>query len=92
MNEWISVNEKVPHTHTVLGYIVDRPMHPVFVGGQPFVDTVCYFPKHDPQRVYTDNDASIPESGEWRMNGMDDEDDRGVVIITHWMPLPEPPK
>jgi hypothetical protein len=88
---WVSVQEKLPHTHTVLGYIVDRPAHPIYVGGEPFVDTVCYFPKHDHQRVFTEVDGLIPESGEWRLGGRDDEDDRGVVVITHWQPLPAPP-
>lgn len=80
---WISVEEKLPHTHTVLGYIVKG------WGGEhePFIDTVCYFPAHDPHRAFG---GDLP-SGEWRLNGRDEDPDRGVVTVTYWRPLPRLP-
>jgi hypothetical protein len=36
---WVDVNERLPHTHTVLGVVEDWPK-----GSEPFIDTVVYFP------------------------------------------------
>lgn len=78
---WIPVEERLPHTHTVLGAIVGDNKDDIYV------DAVCYFPAHDSQKVFG---SDLPR-GEWRTNGDDEEPDKGVVVVIAWMPLPDPP-
>lgn len=72
---WIPVIERKPKTiYPLVGWITDRPgcalymMETVDERLSGRWDRVCYFPDLD----------------EWRIDGEDEKDDRGVVIVSHW--------
>ena len=89
--EWISVKDRLPktdgkneHTHDVLVYIPKRDgvnQHGIYLGK---------LLKIEPDRDGSGNIWGIPTPGSewtvWAWGYLEEP------VVTHWMPLPEPPK
>jgi|HubBroStandDraft_2_1064218.scaffolds.fasta_scaffold340169_4 hypothetical protein len=76
--EWISVEKDLPKDDDYVLVYYDRDFH-ISVGYYE-KDNVSYYIESNGTKFYTDDgwDSEIP----WAPRGK----------ITHWMPLPEPPK
>lgn len=79
MNEWISVKDRLPNNRLFIGYCPDTGIH-------------CF--KNDEDQCITGGWESCPYCGGQSIGvipGQEEPSD-DKKVITHWMPLPEPPK
>ena len=86
---WIPVTERLPEERVLVNVLwVNRAPEPYYekIKGIPFSDTACFYR----ERWYWDSPAVIDLLAEYGKDEFDLVDD--AVEITHWMPLPEPPK
>jgi hypothetical protein len=84
---WIPVDpSKMPESchPPVIGWVTSRPAHPGYTSDWPFPASVIFVSGDRSGRVVSD---PVPPEGEWRLNGLDEEHDRGVVTVTHWYPM-----
>ena len=86
---WIPVAERLPEELVLVNVVwVNRVPEPYYgkIKGVPFSGTACFFG----ERWYWDSPIVLDLLSE---DGKDDPDlVDDAVDITHWMPLPEPPK
>lgn len=82
MNDWISVNRKLPPTQMVVDVWVS--------GVNPFRIPSVRYEWNGGTEGFWDwhyaDESDIREGEPLQMHGMEPDD------VTHWMPLPEPPK
>lgn len=103
MNMWIKINDRLPESkQEVLVYWCDKPF-----GNLDQIHLLTYFKKGDEISWNFNDEITNPEirllSGLFSENKILAEEDgfyicegethrRHADIITHWMPLPNPPK
>lgn len=86
---WIPVEERLPEERVLVNVVwVNRAPEPYYkkIKGVPFSDTACFYRG----RWYWDSPVVLDLLAEYGKDEFDLVDD--AVEITHWMPLPEPPK
>lgn len=86
---WIPVTERLPEERVLVNVLwVNRDPEPYYekIKGIPFSDTACFYGG----RWYWDSPVLLDYLAEYGKDEFDLVDD--AVEITHWMPLPEPPK
>ena len=87
--QWIPVAERLPEELVCVNVVwVNRAPAPYYekIKGVPFSGTACFFG----ERWYWDSPVVLDMLSEYGKDDFDLVDD--AVDITHWMPLPEPPK
>lgn len=87
--QWIPVAERPPKELVLVNVVwVNRVPEPYYkkIKGVPFSGTACFFEG----RWYWDSPIVLDMLSEYGKDDPDLVDD--AVDITHWMPLPEPPK
>ena len=87
--QWIPVAERLPEELVCVNVVwVNRAPEPYYekIKGVPFSGTACFFG----ERWYWDSPVVLDMLSEYGKDDPDLVDD--AVDITHWMPLPEPPK
>lgn len=87
--QWIPVAERLPEELVLVNVVwVNRVPEPYYekIKGVPFSGTACFFE----ERWYWDSPIVLDLLSEYGKDDPDLVDD--AVDITHWMPLPEPPK
>lgn len=87
--QWIPVAERLPEELVPVNVVwVNRVPEPYYekIKGVPFSGTACFFE----ERWYWDSPIVLDMLSEYGKDDPDLVDD--AVDITHWMPLPEPPK
>lgn len=87
--QWIPVAERPPEELVLVNVVwVNRVPEPYYkkIKGVPFSGTACFFEG----RWYWDSPIVLDLLSEYGKDDPDLVDD--AVDITHWMPLPEPPK
>ena len=87
--QWIPVAERLPEELVCVNVVwVNRAPAPYYekIKGVPFSGTACFFG----ERWYWDSPVVLDMLSEYGKDDPDLVDD--AVDITHWMPLPEPPK
>ena len=87
--QWIPVAERLPEELVCVNVVwVNRAPEPYYekIKGVPFSGTACFFEG----RWYWDSPIVLDMLSEYGKDDPDLVDD--AVDITHWMPLPEPPK
>ncbi len=87
--QWIPVAERPPGELVLVNVVwVNRVPEPYYkkIKGVPFSGTACFFEG----RWYWDSPIVLDLLSEYGKDDPDLVDD--AVDITHWMPLPEPPK
>ena len=87
--QWIPVAERLPEELVCVNVVwVNRAPEPYYekIKGVPFSGTACFFR----ERWYWDSPIVLDLLSEYGKDDPDLVDD--AVDITHWMPLPEPPK
>ena len=87
--QWISVAERLPEELVCVNVVwVNRAPELYYekIKGVPFSGTACFFG----ERWYWDSPIVLDMLSEYGEDDPDLVDD--AVDITHWMPLPEPPK
>ena len=87
--QWIPVAERLPEELVCVNVVwVNRAPAPYYekIKGVPFSGTACFFG----ERWYWASPVVIDMLSEYGKDDFDLVDD--AVDITHWMPLPEPPK
>lgn len=86
---WIPVDERLPEERVLVNVLwVNRGPEPYYekIKGVPFSDAACFYEG----RWYWDSPVLFDYLAEYGKDEFDLVDD--AVEITHWMPLPEPPK
>lgn len=86
---WIPVTERLPEERVLVNVVwVNRAPEPYYekIKGVPFSDTACFYGG----RWYWDSPVLLDYLAEYGKDEFDLMDE--AVEITHWMPLPEPPK
>lgn len=86
---WIPVAERPPEELVLVNVVwVNRAPEPYYekIKGVPFSGTACFFGG----RWYWDSPIVLDMLSEYGKDDPDLVDD--AVDITHWMPMPEPPK
>lgn len=86
---WIPVTERLPEERVLVNVVwVNRAPEPYYekIKGVPFSDTACFYGG----RWYWDSPVLLDYLAEYGKDEFDLVDE--AVEITHWMPLPEPPK
>lgn len=89
VTQWIPVTERPPEELVPVNVVwVNRVPEPYYekIKGVPFSGTACFFEG----RWYWDSPIVLDMLSEYGKDDPDLVDD--AVDITHWMPLPEPPK
>lgn len=89
MSDWISVEDRLPEENVPVNVVwVNRcpPSYYAHIKDKPFVATAVYF-RHCWYWWDANIEDYLAEYGYWK-NGVIDES----IEVTHWMPLPEPPK
>lgn len=87
--QWIPVAERPPEELVLVNVVwVNRAPEPYYekIKGVPFSGTACFFGG----RWYWDSPIVLDMLSEYGKDDPDLVDD--AVDITHWMPMPEPPK
>ena len=87
--QWIPVAERLPEELVCVNVVwVNRAPEPYYekIKGVPFSGTACFFG----ERWYWASPVVLDMLSEYGKDDFDLVDD--AVDITHWMPLPEPPK
>ena len=87
--QWIPVAERLPEELVCVNVVwVNRAPAPYYekIKGVPFSGTACFFG----ERWYWDSPVVLDMLSEYGKDDPDLVDD--AVDITHWMPLPKPPK
>ena len=87
--QWIPVAERLPEELVCVNVVwVNRAPEPYYekIKGVPFSGTACFFG----ERWYWDSPVVRDMLSEYGKDDPDLVDD--AVDITHWMPMPEPPK
>ena len=87
--QWIPVAERLPEELVCVNVVwVNRAPAPYYekIKGVPFSGTACFFG----ERWYWASPVVLDMLSEYGKDDFDLVDD--AVDITHWMPLPEPPK
>lgn len=86
---WIPVEERLPEERVLVNVLwVNRDPEPYYekIKDVPFSGTACFYR----ERWYWDSPVVLDLLAEYGEDKFDLVDD--AVEITHWMPLPEPPK
>lgn len=89
VTQWIPVTDRPPEELVLVNVVwVNRVPEPYYkkIKGVPFSGTACFFEG----RWYWDSPIVLDLLSEYGKDDPDLVDD--AVDITHWMPLPEPPK
>lgn len=92
MSEWISVKDRLPKNRDIWGrYIVCVLCSYFDVFGEPYDDKFVIQANYDSNQKIWHLDF---EDYKEQLNALIDIDDAPVEghYVTHWMPLPEPPK
>lgn len=87
--QWIPVAERLPEERELVNVVwVNRAPEPYYekIKVVPFSDTACFYRG----RWYWDSPVVLDLLAEYEDDDPDLVDE--AVEITHWMPLPEPPK
>ena len=87
--QWIPVAERLPEELVCVNVVwVNRAPAPYYekIKGVPFSGTACFFG----ERWYWASPVVLDMLSQYGKDDFDLVDD--AVDITHWMPLPEPPK
>ena len=100
MTEWISVNERLPKPETEVLILAMHGKNPVittgmYEDGTENTEDSKWWWETDGFEYDEEKDAYIIPEGWWEYKHYNGDDENNHAIddfVTHWMPLPEPPK